>query len=137
MLPPDLWTKLLSMEHSPGTPAPAVRARPVGPGLLLRLALSAALLLPGLAWSEDKDWSLGFYGGQYYDSEPAGFAQGRANYLHQYIVIAQLWLWPVVNKASNSKTRGSVCLLKPVKDGTLVQEQGLFQPETQPESLLR
>jgi hypothetical protein len=36
--------------------------------------------------SEWHDWSVGGYAGQYYDTEPAGFSQGKANYLNQYIV---------------------------------------------------
>jgi len=58
-------------------------------------ALAAGLLLPALAWAEPRDWSLGAYAGQYYDSEPAGFSQGRANYLNHYIVAltASKTLW--------------------------------------------
>lgn len=52
----------------------------------LPLVLSAGLLLPAAAWGESRDWSLGVYGGQYYDSEPAGLTQGRANFLNQYIL---------------------------------------------------
>lgn len=57
--------------------------------------LVACLLLPTWARSEIRDTSLGFYVGQYYDSEPAGFTQGRANYLNQYIVAltASKTLW--------------------------------------------
>jgi len=51
-----------------------------------RLLLSACLLLPSAAYCEQYDWSLGWYGGQYYDSEPAGFSHGNATYLNQYIV---------------------------------------------------
>lgn len=61
----------------------------------LALALSVGLMLPALAWCEERDWSIGVYGGQYYDSEPAGLTQGRANFLHQYIVAltASKTLW--------------------------------------------
>lgn len=61
----------------------------------LALLLSAGLLLPALAWCEERDWSIGVYGGQYYDSEPAGLTQGRANFLNQYIVAltASKTLW--------------------------------------------
>lgn len=48
--------------------------------------LSTFLALPALARSEPFDWSVGAYAGQYYDSEPAGFTQGKANYLDQYLV---------------------------------------------------
>lgn len=61
----------------------------------LALGLSAGLMLPALAWCEERDWSIGVYGGQYYDSEPAGLTQGRANFLNQYIVAltASKTLW--------------------------------------------
>ena len=51
-----------------------------------RLYLSAWLMLPSAAFCQEYDWSLGWYGGQYYDSEPAGFINGRANYLNQYMI---------------------------------------------------
>ncbi len=61
----------------------------------LPLVLSAGLMLPAGASCEEKNWSLGAYGGQYYDSEPAGLTQGRANFLNQYIVAltASKTLW--------------------------------------------
>jgi hypothetical protein len=83
------------MKHVPTMAAPHDRRRLRTPGCLHRLALAACLLLPAAAWSEVRNWSLGAYGGQYYDSEPAGFSQGRANYLNQYIVAltASKTLW--------------------------------------------
>jgi len=61
----------------------------------LSVLLTTSLLWPTLASSEVRDYSLGFYGGQYYDSEPAGFTQGRANYLNHYMVAitASKTLW--------------------------------------------
>lgn len=50
------------------------------------LFLSLFLMLPASASCEELNWSVGGYGGQYYDSEPAGLTQGRANFLNQYIV---------------------------------------------------
>lgn len=50
------------------------------------LFLSLFLLIPVNAFCIESDWSMGVYGGQYYDTEPAGFSQGKANYLNQYIV---------------------------------------------------
>ena len=47
--------------------------------------VSSLLLLPGGAKAKEPDWSLGAYGGKYYDSEPAGFVQGNANFKDQYI----------------------------------------------------
>lgn len=52
----------------------------------LPIVLSACLMLPLSAACEERNWSIGAYGGQYYDSEPAGLTQGRANFLKQYIV---------------------------------------------------
>ena len=50
------------------------------------LLLSAGLLFAASACGEELDWSIGGYAGQYYDSEPAGLTQGRANFLDQYLV---------------------------------------------------
>jgi hypothetical protein len=43
-------------------------------------------MIPASAFCEESDWSIGGYGGQYYDSEPAGVINGHANFLNQYIV---------------------------------------------------
>jgi hypothetical protein len=51
-------------------------------GLLLFLFL----LLAPHARAEKSEWSIGVYGGKYYDSEPAGFTQGRANFLNQHLL---------------------------------------------------
>ena len=50
------------------------------------VCLCALLLLPMAARSEELDWSMGVYGGRYYDTEPAGFLQGHANYQDQYLL---------------------------------------------------
>lgn len=42
-------------------------------------------MISGAAVSKESDWSLGVYAGQYYDTEPAGFSQGNANFKDQYI----------------------------------------------------
>jgi hypothetical protein len=52
----------------------------------LGLFISLFLLLVQQAQAEDEGWSLGLYVGKYYDSEPAGFTQGRANYLNQHLL---------------------------------------------------
>ncbi len=67
------------------TPAQPHRP-PHPPGPLLTLVLVAGALLAADASGQERDWSIGVYGGQYYDSEPAGLTQGRANFLNQYIV---------------------------------------------------
>jgi len=48
--------------------------------------LFVSLLLPASAFCIEPDWSMGAYGGKSYDTEPANFADGRTNYLNQYIV---------------------------------------------------
>lgn len=48
--------------------------------------LSVFLMIPASAFCDEADWSIGVYGGQYYDSEPGGFTQGNAKFLSQYIV---------------------------------------------------
>jgi hypothetical protein len=72
----------IAAPHHPPTRKPGPPRQP----LLLSMALTAGLLLPASAAGEELDWSIGGYAGQYYDSEPAGFTQGRANYLNQYLV---------------------------------------------------
>ena len=52
----------------------------------LGLLLFAFMLLAPQAQAEESGWSIGVYGGKYYDSEPAGFTQGRANFLNQHLV---------------------------------------------------
>lgn len=44
------------------------------------------LMIPTSAFCSEPTWSIGGYGGQYYDTEPAGFTHGGSNYLSQYIV---------------------------------------------------
>ncbi len=53
---------------------------------LLWVVLALFLLLPSSARGGAFDWSIGAYVGKYYDSEPAGWTQGRANYLEQHMV---------------------------------------------------
>lgn len=49
-------------------------------------ALVAILMLPGRAQCELSDWSVGVYGGKFYDTEPAGLINGRASFLNQNMV---------------------------------------------------
>jgi hypothetical protein len=62
---------------------------------LIGLFLMVLTLLPVTALSGEGDWRFGAYAGQYYDSEPAGFTQGNANYLSHYMlaVTASRQLW--------------------------------------------
>lgn len=48
--------------------------------------LPAFLAISAIAFGDEPDWSIGGYGGQYYDSEPAGLTHGNARFLGQYIV---------------------------------------------------
>ncbi|MBC7917962.1 MAG: hypothetical protein H7Y28_09150 [Rhodoferax sp.] len=68
--------------------------------LVIALALTATLTSP--AQANEPDWSVGAYGGKYYDTEPAGFIVGRASFLDQYLIAATasktVWRaesWPV------------------------------------------
>lgn len=58
-------------------------------------ALTLALALPLGLHAAEGDWSIGAYAGKYYDTEPAGFTQGRANFLEHYLVAvtAKKTLW--------------------------------------------
>jgi len=43
-------------------------------------------LVAGIAAAEDREWSLGVYGGPYYDTMPAGFLVGDAHFKDQYLI---------------------------------------------------
>lgn len=73
-------------------------------------------LLPHGARAEELDTSLGVYVGQYYDSEPAGWTQGRANYLNQYLVALT---------ASKTLWRSATLPLSFEIDGMLGQQWGV------------
>jgi hypothetical protein len=62
---------------------------------LLGLAVGFGMLFARPARSETFDWSVGAYAGQYYDSEPAGWLEGRGNYQDHYLVAltASKTLW--------------------------------------------
>jgi len=58
------------------------------------------IAVPALA--QPHRWSVGAYAGKYYDTEPAGFTQGRASFLDQYLAALtasrEVWRadkWPV------------------------------------------
>jgi hypothetical protein len=51
-----------------------------------RLLAAAFLVVPAGAMCQSSGWSVGVYGGQYYDTEPAGFTQGHANFQNHYVV---------------------------------------------------
>lgn len=78
--------------------------------------LLLSLVLPlAQAESRQSDWSIGVYGGQYYDSEPAGFVEGRANYLNQYLLALT---------ASKTVWRSPTLPLSLELDGMLGQQWG-------------
>ena len=52
----------------------------------LAIIVPTFLIFPLASYCTESGWSIGGYGGKYYDTEPAGFSQGKANYLEQYIV---------------------------------------------------
>jgi hypothetical protein len=59
-------------------------------------------MLHTTAHAESEAWNLGFYAGRYHDTEPAGFVQGRTQFLDQYLValtakktLARADSWPL------------------------------------------
>jgi len=84
--------------------------------LLLPLAVTCFLLPSARAESRQSDWSMGVYGGQYYDSEPAGFIEGRANYLNQNLLALT---------ASKTVWRSSTLPMSVEIDAMLGQQWGL------------
>lgn len=62
------------------------------------LAISLALVIlshPLAAKGEATDWSVGVFGGKYYDTEPAGILEGNARFMNQHILglTASRTLW--------------------------------------------
>lgn len=80
------------------------------------VALCVGLLMPPKALSAEPDWSLGVYGGQYYDTEPAGFLGGNARFSnhHLFALTATKTLW-----------RSATLPLSIELDGMLGQQEGL------------
>jgi hypothetical protein len=83
----------------PNTPYRHFGLRPLGAAAIL---LSAGLLFQPLALAAEPDWSIGVYGGKFYDTEPAGFTQGKANFMNHHMVAVTgtktLWRsesWPL------------------------------------------
>lgn len=82
---------------------------------LFPLFLAACLMLPASASCEERNWSIGAYGGQYYDTEPAGLIKGKAGFHSQYIVALT---------ASKTVWRSSTLPLALEIDGTIAQQFG-------------
>jgi len=59
------------------------------------ILLSAGLLYQPQALSAEPDWSIGVYGGKFYDTEPAGLTQGKATFMnhHMLAVTGTKTLW--------------------------------------------
>lgn len=75
-----------------------------------------SLMLPAGASCEGLNWSIGGYAGRYYDSEPAGLLNRRANFLNQYIVALT---------ASRTVWRSETLALSLELDGTVAQQFGV------------
>ena len=73
-------------------------------------------LVAGVAAGEDRQWSLGVYGGPYYDTMPAGFLHGDANFKDQYLLALT---------ASKTLWRSATLPLALEIDGMVVQQFGL------------
>lgn len=63
--------------------------------LVLWIVLSALLVAPRHAVGKEMDWSIGGYGGKFYDTEPAGLTQGKARFMehHMLAVTATKTIW--------------------------------------------
>lgn len=62
---------------------------------LLLTSLWMACAVPAMASAKNEEWHLGAYAGKYYDTNPAGFTQGNANFLgqHLFALTAKKALW--------------------------------------------
>jgi hypothetical protein len=91
-------------------------------GLIASLKSIICTLLVGLlahptqASHAKFDWGLGAYVGQYYDSEPAGWTKGKANYLDHYLVAVT---------ASKTLWRSNRLPLSLEIDGMIGQQSGI------------
>ena len=79
--------------------------------------LPVILMIPASAYCDESDWGVGGYGGQYYDSMPAGLlTQGNANFLNQYLIAFT---------ASRTVWRSEAMPLSLEIDGMIGQQFGL------------
>lgn len=53
---------------------------------LVASCLALLMLVPQVARSAEPDWSMGVYSGKFYDTEPAGFTQGKAAFLNHHML---------------------------------------------------
>ncbi len=52
----------------------------------LLMVLCALLVAPKHAAGKELDWSMGVYGGKFYDTEPAGLTQGKATFMNHHML---------------------------------------------------
>lgn len=71
-------------------PCRALWLRCLDEALIKPLVAAALMALSVGAMCQSSGWSAGVYAGQYYDTEPAGFTQGNANFQSHYMVAASL-----------------------------------------------
>ncbi|MES2581911.1 MAG: hypothetical protein V4627_04280 [Pseudomonadota bacterium] len=71
---------------------PTAKTRPSGQHIPVRFAahllllLSACLVYQRPAVAAEPDWSIGGYGGKFYDTEPAGLTQGKATFMNHHML---------------------------------------------------
>lgn len=101
----------------PAIPAGTRRSR-YHLGRMALYAVVAALALPVCAMADDTGWSLGAYAGKYYDTEPAGFLQGNAGFVDQYLlaVTASKTVWQAQTRPFALELDGMVGLQSGVGD---------------------
>ncbi len=84
---------------------------------LCRLFISVFLLAPAAVFCAESDWRIGGYGGQYYNSEPAGIlSNGNAKFLDQYLLALN---------ANKTIWRADMLPLSLEIDGVIAQQFGL------------
>lgn len=83
---------------------------------LSHMTLPVLLMIPASAFCGEADWSIGGYGGKYYDTMPAGLTQRDARFLGQYMVALT---------ASRTIWRSEALPLSLELDGMIGQQFGL------------
>ena len=83
---------------------------------LIFIFLSLFLMILSKAFCAESDWSIGVYGGKYFDTEPGAFADSRTNYLNQFIIALT---------ASRTVWRAEAYPLSLEVDGMIGQQFGL------------
>ena len=55
-------------------------------GAAAALLATCCLVFANPAMAAEPDWSLGVYGGKFYDTEPAGLTQGKASFMNHHML---------------------------------------------------